>query len=155
MPIFIERIADPIAADFNDLVKIYSDYPLHGSSAASGDELNHWLREQLSAPQITLYAARFNGRLLGALWIHKNKQQASWALEHLCVRGLTRRRGVADKLIGEVLLYAEQAGAKVIIPISRTQLDADLLDSLDGLTQRYRFEPSSDGNAYTWQADKA
>ena len=115
MPIFIEQIADPIAADFNDLVKIYTDYPLHGHKGASSDDVSLWLREQLGAATITLYAARFNGRLLGALWIQKNKADAHWALEHLCVRGLTRRRGVADMLIGEVLLYAQQAGAKVVI----------------------------------------
>lgn len=163
MPIFIEQIADPAAEDFNDLVKIYTDYPPLDQSPAPGPEqqpdvdpgehLNRWLRQQLSNPALSLYAARFNGRLLGAVWIRSLDNDQCWALEDLCVRGLTRRRGVASKLLSEILLYARQAGVRLSIPVDRALLSDDLLEALDELTRRYNFRATAQGDEYTWQPE--
>jgi len=150
MPIFIERIAEPTAADFNDLVKIYSDYPVELATTNSSQALSLWLRKQLSNPQNTLYAARFNGRLLGAMWIFKASEQ-NWKLEYLCVRELTRRRGIGDKLISEILMYAKESGAELDISITPEDLPPEILQSLDQLTQRYSFNPLNNDNTYVWK----
>ena len=48
-----------------------------------------------------LYAARFNERLLAAVRVTLNGNQGT--LDDLCVREITRRRGVGQYLIEEVL----------------------------------------------------
>ncbi|WP_052282874.1 aspartate 1-decarboxylase autocleavage activator PanM [Kluyvera genomosp. 1] len=48
-----------------------------------------------------LYAARFNERLLAAVRVTLNSDQGT--LDDLCVREITRRRGVGQYLIEEVM----------------------------------------------------
>ena len=48
-----------------------------------------------------IYAARFNERLLGAVRVTRN--DAEGKLSALCVREVTRRRGVGQYLVEEVL----------------------------------------------------
>lgn len=87
MPVVLEVINQPDAADLNDLEKVYADYPLPPVAS-----FTDWLFDQRSAGK-TLVAGRFNGALLAALWL--NGEQ----VEHLCVRAVTRRRGTARQLL--------------------------------------------------------
>ena len=89
MPVILELIHQPDAADLADLEKIYADYPLPPVAT-----LADWLFDQREHGK-TLIAGRFNGRLLGALWLNQNTGR----IEHLCVRANTRRRGTARQLL--------------------------------------------------------
>lgn len=99
MPVLLELINQPDPADLADLEKIYADYPL-GPSASIAD----WLFDQREAGK-SLIAGRFNGRLLGALWLSRRGDEGR--IEHLCVRAITRRRGTARQLLQ---LLQQQAG---------------------------------------------
>jgi GNAT superfamily N-acetyltransferase len=59
----------------------------------------------------SLIAARFNDRLLGAARLQRH--QNVWHLSQMCVRSLTRRRGVAERLVGEAQRMARQEGAEL------------------------------------------
>jgi len=87
MPVVLEVINQPDAADLADLEKIYADYPLPPVAS-----FTDWLFDQRSAGK-TLVAGRFNGSLLAALWLDGEQ------IEHLCVREVTRRRGTARQLL--------------------------------------------------------
>ena len=65
---------------------------------------------------------RFNGRLLGAALL--NKQTERWLLSHLCVRELTRNRGVARRILQEATRLAGEAGQalQVVIPADQPEL---------------------------------
>ena len=65
MPVILEIINRPDAADLADLEKIYADYPLPPVQS-----LSNWLDAQREAGQ-TLIAGRFNGHLLASLYIDK------------------------------------------------------------------------------------
>ena len=107
MPIVVELITDANCQDQQDLQKIYRDAPA-------------WLFEpfgdatQLIAQCLeegSLVAARFNDRLLGAARLQRH--QNAWRLSHLCVRSITRRRGVAERLVSEARRMAALNSAEL------------------------------------------
>lgn len=97
MPVILEIINRPNAADLADLEKIYSDYPLPPVQSLSA-----WLDTQREAGQ-TLIAGRFNGHLLASLYI-----DGDGLITHLSVRASTRRRGTARQLLQLLQTSARQ-----------------------------------------------
>lgn len=86
MKLTIVRLNNFSAQDLIDLGKIWPEY---SASSLSVDETHR------------IYAARFNERLLGAVRVTLSGTQG--ALDSLRVREITRRRGVGQYLIEEVL----------------------------------------------------
>ena len=77
-----------------DLYKLYQGY-------FSPEQLtNISLQGLIENPQARLFVTLFNARHLGALQVQCIAQTATFSL--LCVRDLTRRRGVAKNLLNEV-----------------------------------------------------
>ncbi len=121
MPIAVESLTQPNHQDQQDLQKIYQDAP-------------QWLfapfnnQQQLIETSLrdgSLIAARFNDRLLGAARLHR--QQDIWHLSQLCVRKVTRRRGVAEHLVSEAQKMAELAGARLHLLAPAGHLEAQAL----------------------------
>lgn len=104
MPVYVEFVRQPSVQDRHDLAKIYADapnwllaphadaYALISAAIASG----------------SLIAGRFNDRLLGAAIL--TASQDDWHLSHLCVRRITRQRGVGRRLLDEAQRLANEAG---------------------------------------------
>ncbi|CNH97538.1 putative acetyltransferase [Yersinia thracica] len=88
MKLTIERLTNLTHQDLIDLAKIWPE-----------QQQTSWL--QWINDGKPLFAARFNERLLGAVKVKVDCQQAE--LEDLCVREVTRRRGVGLYLIEETL----------------------------------------------------
>lgn len=104
MPVLVQAIAQPSDQDLNDLRKVYADAPA-------------WLfapfadAEQLISDGVArgqLIAGRFNDRLLGAALLERLDDR--WRISHLCVRKVTRNRGVARRLLEEAQRLAREAG---------------------------------------------
>ncbi len=104
MPVLIETLTQPGPQDRADLARIYAEAPaaLLAPWSRADDLLEAGLAGQ------TLLAARFNGRLLGAALLLQ--QPEGWRLAHLCVRALTRRRGVGRRLAECAARQAAAAG---------------------------------------------
>ncbi|UZE06634.1 aspartate 1-decarboxylase autocleavage activator PanM [Pseudomonas corrugata] len=107
MPIVVEHLIEATGQDRQDLHKIYLDAP-------------PWLLEPFSdATQLvqdylhdsSLIAARFNDRLLGAARLQRHRNV--WHLSQMCVRSVTRRRGVAERLVSEAQRMARREGAEL------------------------------------------
>ena len=128
MPVILEIINRPDAADLADLEKIYADYPLPPMASLSA-----WLDAQREAGQ-TLIAGRFNGHLLAALWL-----DGGGRISHLCVRASTRRRGTARQLLQLLLSQAAQ--------LQRPRLEVHD-ETLAPLWQQLGFERS--GESWQW-----
>ena len=121
MPLIVEIISTPSAQDLSDLGKIYADAPawllapyadtaaLVEAAAASGE----------------LLAGRFNDRLLGAARLQRGATH--WRLSHLCVRGLTRQRGIARRLLDEAQRLATAAGQPLHLAGPREQAPCQAL----------------------------
>lgn len=102
MPVTLEIINRPDAADLADLEKIYADYLFGEGPLPPVESLSAWLDMQREAGHM-LIAGRFNGHLLGALWLEN-----AGRIAHLCVRAATRRRGTARQLLQLLQAHAEQ-----------------------------------------------
>ncbi len=120
MPVVFEALPLATEQDRQDLHKIYLDAPdglltdLGGASTLIANALANG----------QLVAGRFNGRLLGAARL--DRQAGVWQLSHLCVRKLTRRRGVAERLLCEARRLASQAGAelRLLAPVGHLEARA-------------------------------
>lgn len=86
MKLTIVRLENFSAQDLIDLSKIWPEY---SASSLSVDDTHR------------IYAARFNERLLGAVRVTLSGTQG--ALDSLRVREITRRRGVGQYLVEEVI----------------------------------------------------
>ena len=118
MPVYFESATQPSAQDLADLEKIYADAPnwLLAPYADAAALLQHGLSSD------TLVTGRFNSRLLGAALLEKHADR--WLLSHLCVRELTRKRGVARRILQEATRLAGEAGTvlQVVIPADQAEL---------------------------------
>jgi GNAT superfamily N-acetyltransferase len=105
MPIIVEPLNEATYQDQQDLQKIYRDAPdwLFAPFAADVQLIEACLRDG------SLIGGRFNDRLLGAARLQRH--QDVWHLSQLCVRKITRRRGVAERLVSEAQKMALQSGA--------------------------------------------
>jgi len=96
---------------FIDLQKLYQGY-------LSAEELTaEALQELVNAPNKQFFVTLFNARHLGAVQVSVEQTTAQLAL--LCVRDITRRRGVGKNLLREVeKRLKEQAIQKLQLPLS-------------------------------------
>jgi len=121
MPVIVETLTEPSPQDRIDLAKIFADAPAwllapHTGAAA--------LIEAGLADR-SLIAGRFNDRLLGAALLQRGAQ--NWRLSHLCVRKITRRRGVGRRLVEESQRLASEAGLPLHLAAPAHQLEAQAL----------------------------
>ncbi|NWD66383.1 acetyl-CoA sensor PanZ family protein [Pseudomonas gingeri] len=107
MPIVVESLTETTYQDQQDLQKIYQDAPPWlVAPLADGQQLI-----ETALADGSLIAGRFNDRLLGAARLERGAE--FWFLSQLCVRKITRRRGVAERLVAEASRMAGLAGAQL------------------------------------------
>jgi GNAT superfamily N-acetyltransferase len=121
MPIIVEPLNEATYQDQQDLQKIYRDAPdwLFAPFAADVQLIEACLRDG------SLIGGRFNDRLLGAARLQRH--QDVWQLSQLCVRKITRRRGVAERLVSEAQKMALQSGATLHLLAPAGHLEAQAL----------------------------
>ena len=121
MPIVVELLNQATYQDQQDLQKIYRDAPdwLFAPFAGDTQLIEGCLQDG------SLIAGRFNDRLLGAARLQRHHD--AWHLSHLCVRKITRRRGVAERLVNEAQKMASQAGATLRLLAPAGHLEAQAL----------------------------
>ena len=127
MPVVVEILSQPSAQDRTDLAKIYADAPA-------------WLLAPYPSAQAlidaglehgNLIAGRFNDRLLGAALLTPGAD--CWRLSHLCVRAITRQRGVARRLLDEARRLASEAGQPLNLAAPKDHLECQALAARSGL----------------------
>lgn len=121
MPVYVESVTQPSPQDLTDLAKIYADAP-------------EWLLTPYASAEAlieaaladgSLIAGRFNDRLLGAALLQRSDD--AWRLSHLCVRKLTRKRGVGRRLLEETQRQASEAGKPLRLAAPAGHLEASAL----------------------------
>ena len=121
MPIIVELLNQATYQDQQDLQKIYRDAPDWLFAPFAGDV------QLIEACLLdgSLIAGRFNDRLLGAARLQRHSDV--WHLSQLCVRKITRRRGVAERLVNEAQKMASQSGATLRLLAPAGHLEAQAL----------------------------
>jgi len=121
MPVYVESATQPSSQDLTDLAKIYADAPEWLLTPyASADALI-----AAALADGSLIAGRFNDRLLGAALLQRGDQ--AWRLSHLCVRKVTRKRGVGRRLLEETQRQASEAGKPLRLAAPEGHLEASAL----------------------------
>ncbi|MGA8134857.1 MULTISPECIES: acetyl-CoA sensor PanZ family protein [Pseudomonas] len=121
MPIVVESLTEASYQDQQDLQKIYLDAPAWlFAPQADGQQLI-----ETALADGSLIAGRFNDRLLGAARLERRADL--WLLSQLCVRKVTRRRGVAERLVTEAARMARLAGAELRLLAPAGHLEAQAL----------------------------
>ena len=128
MPVVVQHLTQPSDQDRQDLLKIYADAPqwLLAPFADANELVEHGLA------QGHLFAGRFNDRLLGSAWIEQGAD--TWRLSRLCVRRITRHRGVARRLLEEAQRLAVLQGAALRLSAPDGQPEARCFAEYLGLT---------------------
>lgn len=143
MPVLLTHVTDTSdAADVEQLEKIYTDaqperlaqLPGVSTPAAFVDSI-------LKNPELSFYCGLFNDRLIAALVV--SKADDSWQISHLCVRNVTRRRGVGSRLL-TLVIEAAKAEGKLIRILSESLMTPDHI-----ILQRMGYTLSENGDCYT------
>lgn len=121
MPVIVQLLNQATDQDQQDLQKIYRDAPQWLFAPFTGD----LQLIETSLAEGSLIAGRFNDRLLGAARLQR--QADIWHLSQLCVRKITRRRGVAERLVREAQAMAAQSGATLHLLAPAGHLEAQAL----------------------------
>ncbi len=119
MPVLMQQVttevfqSHPVWAE--DLQKIYTEANearrcLDEQVLEAGD----FVTQALERPQHWFAAALFNEHLIGAVLVEA--QPDLWLLRHLCVREVTRRRGVASRLMALVAAEGHAQSVRLIVP---------------------------------------
>ncbi|GLK90051.1 acetyl-CoA sensor PanZ family protein [Pseudomonas turukhanskensis] len=127
MPVLVEEIFEPSSQDSSDLQKIYHDAP--DWLIAPFTDRDALIKTAIAKRQ--LLAGRFNDRLLAAAIIEKGENH--WRLSHLCVRTVTRKRGVARRLVAEAQRLANEAGKRLHLAAPAGHLESQVLAAKIGL----------------------
>lgn len=142
MPVFLEQISEPSPEDLRDLIKIYQDYPQIPTDTDE-HKIEHWINSRLSQQHV-IFAGRFNGRLLTAIWGKPDKQLLQ--LEDLCVRTVTRRRGVARQLLTLLIKQANREQLTLLIKLPSASIE------LHSLLSELGFSCSDHNQLWTLKA---
>lgn len=98
-----------------DLEKIYSEAePLRRTLQGQELEAPHFIDTALQDRCNWFAAALFNDHLIGAVLVSSLPEE--WQLRHLCVRQVTRRRGVGSRLMALVAERGREKGLRICVP---------------------------------------
>lgn len=98
-----------------DLEKIYSEAePLRRTLQGEVLEAPFFIDTALQDTCNWFATALFNDRLIGAVLVSSLSDE--WQLRHLCVREVTRRRGVGSRLMALVAAKARGKGLRLCVP---------------------------------------
>src|SRR5690606_6300810 len=121
MPVYVESVTNPSDQDHTDLARIYADAPAWLFAPHADAEA----LVAAGVAQGALIAGRFNDRLLGAALLERFEDR--WRLSHLCVRNITRGRGVARRLLDEARRRAGAAGTPLHLAAPADHLESQAL----------------------------
>lgn len=123
MPVLLTIVNDKTDQDrVEQLEKIYADaQPERLAQLPNVDSAKGFVENILQSPDHTFYCGLFNERLIASLVVSKNDDY--WQVSHLCVRSVTRRRGVGSRLLTLVIQAAhdEQKAIRIAASALMTQ----------------------------------
>ncbi|OOV87242.1 acetyl-CoA sensor PanZ family protein [Oceanospirillum linum] len=107
MPVLLTIVNDKTdQAHIEQLEKIYTDaQPERLAQLPNVNSAKSFVDTILQSQEHSFYCGLFNDRLIAAAVI--TQQSNTWQISHLCVRSITRRRGVGSRLLTLVIEAAK------------------------------------------------
>lgn len=127
MPVYLEWVEQPSEQDWVDLEKLYKEVPdpwfvEYGATTTQDYVAKHQDQQALLA------AGRFNDRLITTASLKQHEQ--GYLVQHVCVRAVTRERGVAHQLMVRLAQWADEKGVGLVVEANDPNLST-LLNKLE------------------------
>lgn len=118
MPIYLQWLDEPSEQDRTDLDKLYADAPVQWLSEAGHTKGAGWaITKQKQGELVAL--GRFNDRIVCGACLAWQADSASlshlYEVKQLCVRAITRERGVAKQLLVRLCQWANETQASLYV----------------------------------------
>lgn len=142
MPVLLTVVNDKTdQARVEQLEKIYTDaQPERLAQLPNVDSAKSFVEYILHSPDHSFYCGLFNERLIAALVVSKSDDY--WQVSHLCVRSVTRRRGVGSRLLTLVIQAARNENKAIRIATSALMTQDHII------LQRMGYTLNETGDSY-------
>ncbi len=122
MPVHLEWVESPSEQDWIDLNKLYADAPQNWINSDSEQPAQSYvLKKQQQGYKVV--AGRFNDRLIVCALLKVNSDKVNaYYLEDMCVRALTRERGVARQLLVRICQWSDEQKCSLWVRDEGTKL---------------------------------
>ncbi len=108
MPVHLEWIESASEQDWIDLNKLYKDAPVQWCEDQGASRAQSYVAQK-QQQGYKIAAGRFNDRLIVAAALKVNVQKVNaYFLDDMCVRALTRERGVAKQLMVRLCQWSDE-----------------------------------------------
>ena len=138
LPVYLEWVEQPSEQDWIDLEKLYKETPAQWFDELNVDSVQGYVALHQGSQPSKLAAGRFNDRLLTTARL--NAVEAGYEISQLCVRSVTRQRGVAHQMMIRLTQWADEQACSLMVQDSASELSTlitklkDYGFSLDGDT---------------------
>lgn len=118
LPVYLQWLEQPDDQDRIDLDKLYADAPVQWLEQDNQEKGSQWAMEKIRQGE-QLALGRFNDRIVCAACLVIQPEHGSLAnmykIDKLCVRAITRERGVARQLLVRLCQWADETGSALYI----------------------------------------
>lgn len=118
MPIYLQWLDEPNQQDCTDLNKLFADAPTSWLADSVHDSGSQWALEQRSLGALVALG-RFNDRIVCAACVVRQSDPSTqpylYEIKQLCVRSITRERGVAKQLLVRLCQWANETTSSLFI----------------------------------------
>lgn len=138
MPVYLEWVEQPSEQDWIDLEKLYKETPASWFEELGVDSVQGYVAFYQGDQQDRLAAGRFNDRLISTARLKATEE--GYDISQLCVRSVTRQRGVAHQMMIRLAQWADEQACSLTVQDSASELSTlitklkDYGFSLDGDT---------------------
>ena len=143
MPVYLKWLDSPSEQDRVDLNKLYADAPkdwLDGEATVAAD----WALANVAAGQ-RMALGYFNDRIVCAACLVQQSKSSSGAysyeVKQLCVRSITRNRGVAKQLLVRLCQWAVESQCSLYIEDEAAELSGLYELGFVQYLQGWRYTP--------------
>lgn len=118
MPIHLQWLDEPNQQDCIDLDKLYADAPESWAVNSVCDSGSEWALGQLGLGALVALG-RFNDRIVCAACVIRQSEVSTqpylYDVKQVCVRSITRERGVAKQLLVRLCQWADDTTSSLFI----------------------------------------
>lgn len=120
LPVYLEWVEQPSEQDWVDLEKLYKETPTAWFQALGVDSVQEYVALYQGNQKDRLAAGRFNDRLLSTARL--SAVDGGFEVSQLCVRSVTRQRGVAHQMMIRLAQWADEHGCSLVVQDDQSEL---------------------------------
>lgn len=144
LPVYLKWLDSPSEQDCVDLNKLYADAPADWLQGSDKENAVDWALAKVSAGE-QLALGCFNDRIVCGAWLVQQSESGSatydYQVKQVCVRAITRNRGVAKQLLVRLCQWATGDKSSLYIEDETGELSGLYELGFVQYLQGWRFTP--------------